>query len=843
MLAALALLALQQRPACAYVEAPYTLGRICNESTNILIVRVETVDREKNTIIYRKVRDLKGTHPGETIKHNIAHNGFQPREWQNVMAWAEVGQIAVFFHNGGASETCINGYWYQAYAGDWWSMSHAEPYLLRSFCGKPEKCAAAVELLLAGQEVTVPCMVDGDKNALQLRTAKLQRCKASLKIQDYVPDRDFAGWGVEEFRSITSMPGFTHIASLPSVGPGTIGVTPIDFDGDGKIDLFLFGANRISLLQNAGGSLNEIQLPNSGTTPLGARAAAWADYNGDGKPDLLLATPAGPRLFTNLGEAKFKDDSVGLPTQGYYNLTAAAWLDYDGDGKPDILLADGFRGLRLYRNLGAPTAVPLNITMTKWQQCGPFDNTGNRGYDAVYPPEVGVDLKGEYPGKNKQKAIWREVEFPDGQLNSVKIYREEDHTFMTIYLYRQITTNKAVDVPISLGGGGPIAMWLNKEKVLSHNEQHTPAPDQAKAVLRLKPGKNDLLIKYCFVEHGRSAYVKASPPTEATPPLFEDVSEKVGLGTSRPPFKKGDGLLVADVNGDGRPDILYVAGNGVILLNTPAGFVEAKDSGLSFQAGKVTPLFADFFGDKRAHLLVPQHDGVKLFRNDGKGHFTDVTAQSGDLATLKCDASSAAVGDFTGRGRPDVLIGCIRGTNHLLRNNGNGTFTDISEEVGLDQRIYNTRATAVVDFNRDGAPDAVFINEGQESAMLLGKVRQTVAIADPPAESTAVAPGCVRRRTGAAARQRCGRGAGHRTHRPRRRPAVAHARFGHVSGMVMSVGSVAVLIAIVSLMVPWRGTPRAQAALNAAGAADDSRRCPGGLANQPRQSRPHRHRR
>jgi hypothetical protein len=107
------------RSASAYVEAPYTLGRVCTESTNILVMRVEQVDKEKNTIVYRKVRDLKGTHPGETIKHNIAHNGFQPREWQNVMAWAEVGQIAVFFHNGAAGECCINGYWYQVYPGDW----------------------------------------------------------------------------------------------------------------------------------------------------------------------------------------------------------------------------------------------------------------------------------------------------------------------------------------------------------------------------------------------------------------------------------------------------------------------------------------------------------------------------------------------------------------------------------------------------------------------------------------------------------------------------------------------------------------------------------------------------
>ena len=45
----------------------------------------------------------------------------------------------------------------------------------------------------------------------------------------------------------------------------------------------------------------------------GARTAAWGDYNGDGKPDLLLATGDGPKLFSNLGNGQFRDDSVMFP--------------------------------------------------------------------------------------------------------------------------------------------------------------------------------------------------------------------------------------------------------------------------------------------------------------------------------------------------------------------------------------------------------------------------------------------------------------------------------------------------------------------------------------------------
>ena len=124
------------RPAHAYVEAGMSLGAVVNQSTHVLLMRVEQVDRQKNLIIYRKVRDIKGKHPQELIKHNIGRGGLRPNEWKPQMDWAEPGKFAVFFHNGGASETCIGTWWYQAYAGgEWWAHSHGEPYLLRSFAG------------------------------------------------------------------------------------------------------------------------------------------------------------------------------------------------------------------------------------------------------------------------------------------------------------------------------------------------------------------------------------------------------------------------------------------------------------------------------------------------------------------------------------------------------------------------------------------------------------------------------------------------------------------------------------------------------------------------------------
>ncbi len=224
--------ALAASAAHAYIEAPHSLGQVCRESTNIVFVEVAKVDKTKGLIIYKKLQDLKGTHPTDTIKHNIGQRGFNPREWQNVMAWAEVGKKAVFFHNGGASETCIDTYWYQCYPeGEWWGMSHAEPFLLRTYFGDPEKLAAYVQKILNNQEVVVPCLADGDKNQLHLRKGKLQQMKASLQRGNYDAKRDFVAFGaidgdgdvaVVQYKSTTllaaSTPGWKFLPAAQAQG-------------------------------------------------------------------------------------------------------------------------------------------------------------------------------------------------------------------------------------------------------------------------------------------------------------------------------------------------------------------------------------------------------------------------------------------------------------------------------------------------------------------------------------------------------------------------------------------------------------------------------------------------
>ncbi len=365
LLAAGAVLALVVPAGLAYVEAPMSLGAVVAQSTNIVLVRVESVDKKANTIVYRKVRDIKGKHPTDVIKHNIGRGGLRPDEWKPPIDWAEPGKLGVFFHNGGASETCIGTWWYQAYAGgEWWNHSHGEPYLLRSYCGSPEKLAGLVAQMLENREVVVPCMIDSaNKEDLHQRRGKIQRLKASLKLQDYNPKRDFVGWGGEDFRRLLGMPGFTHLSPLPRTDPEAQAVSVIDFDGDGKQDICLVGGGRVVVLQNGGESLNEFILPGIA----GARSAVWADYNGDGRPDLLIVTPSGPRLFTNYATG-FRDDTHLLPREALCGTTAAAWIDFDGDGRPDLLVAHGYHGLRLYRNSFDPAPLIKELDSDDFQE-------------------------------------------------------------------------------------------------------------------------------------------------------------------------------------------------------------------------------------------------------------------------------------------------------------------------------------------------------------------------------------------------------------------------------------------------------------------------------------------
>jgi enediyne biosynthesis protein E4 len=95
-----------------------------------------------------------------------------------------------------------------------------------------------------------------------------------------------------------------------------------------------------------------------------------------------------------------------------------------------------------------------------------------------------------------------------------------------------------------------------------------------------------------------------------------------------------------------------------------------------------------------------------LYRNNGDGTFTDVTDKAGvgDIGW----GMGAAVGDYNNDGADDLYITCL-GPNHLLKNNGNGTFTDVTQKAGVGDPRWSTGA-AFLDYDSDGQLDLFVSN-------------------------------------------------------------------------------------------------------------------------------------
>jgi HEAT repeat protein len=210
------------RPAHGYITRPVqTLGQLCGWSTYVTEVRVEKVSKEKGIIVYRKVRDLKGKYPRDTIRHVFdlkntpQHQGsgdvpVRPDEvdWKYAVGWAEVGKTAVvvalkYDPYGDFGHTYIDGLWYATMCPqrDWdlFYAIYSDPALLsRWHCGSPAQLVPAVEKMLAGKEAVLPVMVEGTRQELRLGRAKIKGLKVGLNIHDYNPQRDLVSSWVDK---------------------------------------------------------------------------------------------------------------------------------------------------------------------------------------------------------------------------------------------------------------------------------------------------------------------------------------------------------------------------------------------------------------------------------------------------------------------------------------------------------------------------------------------------------------------------------------------------------------------------------------------------------------------
>ena len=260
---------------------------------------------------------------------------------------------------------------------------------------------------------------------------------------------------------------------------------------------------------------------------------------------------------------------------------------------------------------------------------------------------------------------------------------------------------------------------------LTKSEAFDQGVRQLQALLDKRPDDVELkwFLNAAFMSTGGypgrvpSKYV-ISPDVFASPEdvgKFADVSAQAGVNS----FSSAGGLVIDDFDNDGRLEILTSnfdsCGRMQLFRRRADGVFEdrAEQAGLSEQLGGLNLSQADYNNDGCKDVLVMRGGWElaqrrSLLRNDCDGTFTDVTAAAGLQAPVT-SSQTAVWTDIDNDGWIDLFVGNEDAPLQLFRNRGNGTFEDIAAAAGVRRTAF-TKAVAAGDYDNDGFPDLYVSN-------------------------------------------------------------------------------------------------------------------------------------
>lgn len=486
---------------------------------------------------------------------------------------------------------------------------------------------------------------------------------------------------------------FTQSSMIPYAGMYPTSMTLIDVDGDGKPDFLFSGLdpNAIYYLRNLGGG--SFAAPVTIATPSADNTHFYvADFNGDGRPDIAYAfanTTTGQdeiHLLLNQGGGTFSDQvASGISGQvGYFAIG-----DFNRDGHMDIAIEPETLAV-------LPATVAVSV----------FFGQGNGSFVAgpttVFDSEPFQEYQlvaGDFDG--------------DGNLDLAGVNGDTEPGNV-MFLWGDGSGNFAPQRIVGAMGFSLAAGDINGDGV-----PDVIIPDRFGIVSVVLGQKHRIFPSATAFFPNFSAYVSAADvngdgkPDLLSPGAVGEAPGNLYLNQGGGQFAQagspsGEGLLLADLDGDGLAELIGSDGTNILIWKgtgdpnfggPPIGINPPTNIGFDVSEMQI----ADMDGDGRPDIVLP---GVILY-NEGDLNFTAVAVNFGGAS------SPFVIGDFNHDGLLDLVTG-----NLTLLGQPNRTFLSVTPN---NLNLINGDYAAVGDFNQDGNLDLVYSGNETPIEIYYGK--------------------------------------------------------------------------------------------------------------------------